>query len=161
LVPAGYAKRLEMTYYTNQNLQSISKENDINVSYIWGYNSVYPIIKAENVSSTTLQSAVNNSLPSGFYSLEQLLTSANGIKNLLTDIQKNLWKTFCSNLHGQSTLSGAMISLFTYEPQVGMTSETNINGIMKFYEYDSFGRLSVIKDHDGRILKIYEYHYKQ
>nr|WP_262917482.1 RHS repeat domain-containing protein [Zunongwangia pacifica] len=28
------------------------------------------------------------------------------------------------------------------------------------YEYDAFGRLKLIKDHDGKLLEEYKYHYK-
>jgi hypothetical protein len=35
-----------------------------------------------------------------------------------------------------------------------------VNGRTTFYEYDSFNRLYLVKDHDGNILKQYTYHYK-
>ncbi len=54
---------------------------------------------------------------------------------------------------------GAMMSTYTYDPLVGMTSSTDPNGIVTRYEYDSFGRLKNVKDNDGKITSRNYYHY--
>jgi YD repeat-containing protein len=56
---------------------------------------------------------------------------------------------------------GAQMTSYTYRPLVGMTSQTDANGIVTYFEYDSFGRLQVVKDSDGNIVKANAYHYKQ
>ena len=53
-----------------------------------------------------------------------------------------------------------MISTYTYSPLIGMTSQTDPNGVTTYYEYDSFGRLQYVKDDQGNILKMYDYHYR-
>lgn len=55
----------------------------------------------------------------------------------------------------------AQMSTYTYNSNKELTSITNANNITTYYEYDSFGRLQALKDHDGNILKTYTYHYKQ
>jgi len=54
---------------------------------------------------------------------------------------------------------GAMMTSYTYDPLVGMTSSTDPNGIITRYEYDSFGRLKNMKDNDGKITARNYYHY--
>jgi YD repeat-containing protein len=41
-----------------------------------------------------------------------------------------------------------------------MTKQTSPQGIVTTYEYDAFGRLQTVKDHNGNQLEGYDYHYK-
>ena len=45
----------------------------------------------------------------------------------------------------------------THDPNVGITSETDHNGVTKYYEYDGLGRLSRILNNDREVLESYEY----
>lgn len=54
----------------------------------------------------------------------------------------------------------AQMTTYTYSPLLGMTSKTDPNGITTYYEYDSFGRLKNVKDHEWNILKQTLYHYQ-
>jgi hypothetical protein len=53
----------------------------------------------------------------------------------------------------------AMMTSYTYEPLVGMTSQTDPRGYTLIYFYDPANRLQTIKDEDGNIVEHYEYNY--
>ncbi|NMB63292.1 MAG: hypothetical protein GYA16_00310 [Spirochaetes bacterium] len=57
--------------------------------------------------------------------------------------------------------SGALMNTYTYDPLIGITSETDPNGRTIYYEYDGFGRLRYIRDNEKNIIQEYKYHYKE
>lgn len=52
------------------------------------------------------------------------------------------------------------MTTYTYDTGIGLTSMTDGNGVTTYYNYDSFGRLKLVKDDKGNILKQYTYNYK-
>jgi YD repeat-containing protein len=54
---------------------------------------------------------------------------------------------------------GAQMTSYTYDPLVGMTSQTDPSGRTTTYEYDAVGRLVRTRDEQGRILSQQQYHY--
>lgn len=54
----------------------------------------------------------------------------------------------------------AQMTNYTYSPLIGVTSVSDINNKPTTYEYDGLGRLSIVRDFLGDILKKYDYHYK-
>jgi YD repeat-containing protein len=55
--------------------------------------------------------------------------------------------------------SDALMATYTYQPLVGMTSETDPNNRTTYYEYDAFNRLTIVKNQDGHIIKKICYNY--
>ncbi|MCW3467014.1 hypothetical protein [Chitinophaga nivalis] len=55
----------------------------------------------------------------------------------------------------------ASIATYTYEPLVGLTSQSDSKGQFIYYEYDGLNRLKTVRDLDGMILKQYDYQYRQ
>lgn len=55
--------------------------------------------------------------------------------------------------------STGQMKTYTYEPLVGLTSVCDINNRIIRYYYDGFGRLLIIKDDNGNILKKFCYNY--
>jgi len=85
------------------------------------------------------------------------------------------WTLFVYKVTGQSTISisgsghidelrlypaAAQMTTYTYDPLVGMTSQTDAGNRVTYYEYDGLARLKRIRDQDFNILKSYEYQYQ-
>lgn len=126
------------SYDKNANPTMISKENGPIISYIWGYNGQYPIAKIENSSYSEIASKLGITLNALEGFTESDLSKINGLR---------------------AKLPQSLISTFTFNPLIGMTSQTDPNGLTTFYEYDDFGRLMLIKDKDGNVLETFEYNY--
>ncbi|MFA8451962.1 MAG: RHS repeat-associated core domain-containing protein [Bacteroidales bacterium] len=56
-------------------------------------------------------------------------------------------------------LNKSVISSANYSPQGFITDQTDANGYKAHFEYDSFGRLHMLRDHDKNLVKAYEYQY--
>lgn len=148
--------KITYTFNSFQNLVSVQKTSDIPVSYYWDYDKCYPVIKAGNVSNGQLVMEIEiyeNIFPLGVESFSQITEPSKSTT-------QNTWlKQIHSNL--KTLFPNGQISVYTYKPLVGMTSETDPNGKTTYYEYDSFGRLQYIKDQDLNIIQEYNYNYKQ
>ncbi len=55
----------------------------------------------------------------------------------------------------------AQMTTYTYDLLIGVTSASDANNKATTYEYDGLGRLVVVRDYLGNILKMNDYHYKQ
>ena len=55
---------------------------------------------------------------------------------------------------------GTQMTTYTYDPLVGVTSETDANNVTTYYEYDDLNRLRLIKDQHRDIRQRYQYVYK-
>jgi hypothetical protein len=55
---------------------------------------------------------------------------------------------------------GALMTTYTYEPLVGITSQSDASDKITYYTYDGLGRLHMIQDQYGNILKRYDYEYQ-
>jgi len=54
----------------------------------------------------------------------------------------------------------ALMKTVTYNPSIGKSSECDENNHIKYYEYDNWGHLRIVRDEKRDIIKTYEYHYK-
>lgn len=60
----------------------------------------------------------------------------------------------------RQSLTSAKVTTYRYRPSVGLVETVAPDGRSTTYEYDALGRLSLIRDNDGNILKTYEYNYR-
>ena len=137
------------------------KENDVDVSYLWGYHQTQPIAKIENISYETLEQLIH-SLPSDFNSVEKIQALSNADIDYCLDSESCSETSFRNALDALRSVlpKNAMMTTYTYDPLTGVTSITDPRGETIYYEYDEFSRLKHVKDADGNILSKNEYHYK-
>ena len=156
----NYKERANYLYDKNGNLIQIRETNNMPTSYVWGYNNTFPVAQAIGVEVALLESSVADAVNSlatysnGLDDLEILLADINGLD---TENKRNNWRNF--NLALNSSLEEGQITTYTYDPLVGITSQTDPNGITTYYEYDALGRLQHIRDHEENIVQHYEYRY--
>jgi len=128
-------------YDENGNLLESEQPNGMKTCYIWGYNNTQMVAKIENMAYATLPPALVAQIKSA---------SDSGTESV---VQQKL-----DQLRG--TLSGAMVTTYTYRPLVGMTTMTDPKGDRTTYEYDSFGRPKTVKDSNGNVLTENQYNYR-
>ena len=59
-----------------------------------------------------------------------------------------------------ASLPNAVVTYYTYDPLIGVTSVTDPRGQRIYYEYDNLNRLEFVRDNQGKILSKNEYNYK-
>ncbi len=146
--------RMKFRYDSNQNLvqseQVIFDAPNINTSYIWGYNNTFPIAKLENLIFTDIPSSVITELED--------LSNADRDRTLGYNGNEGALRERLDDLRAGNPL--ALVTTYTYDPLVGVTSVTDPKGYTSYYEYDSFHRLKYIKNAQGNILSENQYNYR-
>lgn len=133
-------KKLTYDYYDSSgNLTQYTPEGGAPVSIVWGYNKTQPIAKIENATNAQLVSAL-------------------GVTNFSAITEAQL--SSLNNLRTNAAFSQSMITTYTYQPLVGVSSITDPKGDTVYYTYDGLGRLQYVKDTQGKLLTDYQYHYK-
>ncbi len=132
-----------LSYYDNGNVKEVKKTNGTTIVYLWGYKERYPVAKVENATISALEATLSpaelTAVKEGTYDQSTMINTLNKIRLGLTD---------------------AMVSTYTYDPLVGVTSMTDPKGYVMYYEYDGLNRLEFIKDADGNLVSENKYNYK-
>lgn len=134
--------RMQIHAYDSQgNIIEISKTDGIHIVYIWGYENTSPIAKIENATAAEVAQALGVSISELEVNInENNIGQIDGLRQLLPD---------------------AMITTYTHTPLIGVKTITDPKGQTTRYDYDDFGRLKQVKDHDYSLLQEYKYNYKQ
>lgn len=142
--------RIRYHGYDDQgNPLEVSIANGPSISYIWGYDGEYPIAKIENATYSELSS---------FVPTLKTRSGADNDRTLGSSGKEGLLRQALDNL--RSALPKALVTTYTYDPMVGMTSGTDPSGYTMFYEYDDFNRLKEQRDNNGLLETEHFYHYK-
>lgn len=176
-------------YDATGNVNELSKENDINHTYLWGYNNLYPVLEASNAGTeeifytsfeTGSTGVPDNNAKTGFK-----VTTGSYTVNFIPPNSKQYVLTYHTwdgtkwNYNEQLytgnsyTITASkideirvypkdnvLVTTHTYWPLVGVTSICDPNSKVAYYIYDAFNRLTLIRDEDGNVLKKICYNYK-
>lgn len=127
-------------YDSKGNLAEYALNGGTHVSFIWSYNGAYPVAKVVNATRTQLSGILGN--------LETVAAATNNATIL----------GYGTSL--RTGLASALTTSFTYRYGIGVETETDPKGLTTRYEYDSLGRLLIVKDAKQNVVKSYWYNYK-
>lgn len=138
-------KRIEYVSYDQKgNNLYVIQDDAKKTCYIWSYNHEYPVAEITNATYAQVTGAVNE----GF--LQTITTAA-----ILSDAM-----TLSLGATLRAALPYALVTTYTYNPLVGITSKTDPRGVTTTYVYDTFNRLNYVKDNNGNTIQKYDYNYK-
>jgi YD repeat-containing protein len=144
-IPFTFTHKQTVTYDAScKKPTMVHHDDDVYIHYIWGYNQQYPIATIVTPLGSPISiDVVDNSLSKS---------------DVLADIQNdvNYLKTI---LQAYRTNANYQVTIYTYKPLVGLTSQTDPTGTTTYFRYDSFGRLEHVTDDDGNLLQKNVYHY--
>ena len=135
-----YRKKYSIDLYNKHGkIVQMSEKDNIPVTYLWGYKSIYPIAEIRNATYNEVAMHLRN-MDSFENSLSPIMTS---IENL------------------RSLLKKSLITTYTYKVPWGIQKIVSPTGMNTTYNYDLFGRLQTILDHNAKVVKRLKYNYKQ
>jgi YD repeat-containing protein len=139
---------IEYTNYDSKgNPALITEKNGIKTYYLWAYSHQYPVAKIESSSASL--------------SISLMQSNVDGLSFLGSDDKASIDSDILKlkTIVGANVGTSDMVTFYTYKPLIGLTSQTDPNGKTTYYEYDTFGRLKLIRDDQNNILKKIDYHY--
>jgi hypothetical protein len=134
---------------------------------------VYPLSTSYPITKSGLNS--NTTYVVSYWSKTGSSYSVSGSNSVKQGKTINGWTFFEHTASGNATItvsgtgsldelrlypSTAQMTTYTYMPLVGITSQCDIDNRISYYQYDLLGRLKLVKDQDGNIIKTIKYNYK-
>ena len=130
------------SYDEKRNVRSIVVDS-VETVYLWSYKGQYPVAKIEGLTYAEVTAAI------GASTISSLLHATAPTQGQLSSI-RNAIKAI-----------GGIVTTYTFKPLVGIESQTLPNGYTTYYEYDGFGRLTRVLDHDGNVVSTNSYNYRR
>lgn len=117
----------------------VTRLDGTTVCFVWGYGGLHPIAVIEGMTTGQVAAAGVD-----FEGLSTSHTISESVYSLLDGLRAS---------HPE-----ARVSTYRYLPMIGQIRRTSPDGVTIHYDYDSFGRLSTIKDNSLKTTSTYEYH---
>ncbi len=144
-----YNAKLYFDSYNSYGKPLQVRDNGMCIVYLWGYNGMYPIAEIKNATYAAVESAMGGK------------TNIEALESRVIPTADEWAKIIA--LRSNTSLSNASITLYKYDPLVGVTEINDPRNISTYYSYDSYSRLDGTKfDNNGTRtwLEKYFYNYK-
>lgn len=148
----GAAMRDQTIYHkydAKGNPLEVSRGKEPHTVYIWGYNDVYPIARIDNATYDQVAGFVPDLKAKSNADIDRA-KGYDGTEGALRQALDGL----------RDALPGAIVTTYTYDPLIGVTSTTDPRGYTSYTEYDALYRLMQIRDADNNIINKYYYNNK-
>ena len=181
--------RVGYQYTAEGNVEEAQKQDDLPTSFVWGYQTEYPVAEfmnasADQVSYTGFEEATSNvsseahtgkKSHQGSYPVGLPLAGGTYTLSYWEKVGNQDWTKRQQTITASTSIGtansliddvwvspiGTLVTHFTYDPVYGRTSTTAPNGLTNLFEYDGLGRLQLARDHQRRIEQSYFYHYQE
>lgn len=136
-------------YDDKGNLIQATDKAGITTTTIWGYHQTVPIAQITGAKYNDI-----SALP--------VITAAVNASNADADNGTNEPALVAAlvNLQVHNDLKQYPITVYTYDPLIGVTNSISPNGLRTSYSYDASGRLVTVKDGNGKVIKENQYNYR-
>lgn len=144
---SAYKEQVRYDIYNTRGKLLQKHENGMPIVYLWSYNGEYPVAEIRNITYQAVVSAL---------SLEQVTT------DILCEEQEPTKEEINALNSLRTALPQAQVTIYTYKPQMGVTSITDPRGVTTYFDYDLEGRLKesyYIKGISKQVLQYNDYHY--
>lgn len=134
------------------NLVSVTGDDGVETVFVWSYSGRYPILEIKNASVSQVESVICSVF--GVGSLDAMSSSVydSGDKEELI----NRFRT----VREHPLLSEAMVTGYTYDPLLGISSVTDSSGRTMYYEYKDNMLSCIYYMSAGRKCIVESYNYK-
>lgn len=120
--------QVSIALYDNKgNLVQAKGKDGVTITYLYGYSYNFPVAKITGADYNTVMAQLTSlgATNDARYIALQNINNSNALKSALSI----LWN-----------IPNAFVTIYTYNPFVGISSETNSNNLSIYYDYDGFGR---------------------
>lgn len=145
-------------YDDRGNLLQYTSKDGVPTTIIWGYGKSQPIAKIVGAMYPTPDLKAGM-IPQSL--VDDIVSASNLDAAQPVGSPETAFLTKLDAFRNNALLKDFQITTYTYDPLVGVRSITPPSGIREYYLYDTANRLIEVRDVDGKVLKSYEYHYKQ
>lgn len=189
IVPSqDYYSQVILAYDAFGNLKDMASRISPDIAYLWGYGGTKVVAKALGASSSRIfvqgfeETGTDSNAKTGEKSLASgsyIISISDFAPSSTTDLVMSYWYwdgsewkfsgelPFNRNISAGSKLDeirvyprGTQLTTISYDASFdNVRSITDPNNITQYYEYDTAGRLKLVRDEKGNISTSYKYHF--